>query len=67
MGLTKRLGCFKLTTQTHARRPVATNYLSQQLTTTKPNRVGLADITYIRTKEGWLYLATVIELYSRQG
>jgi len=62
----KRQRCFKRTTQRHAKRPVAANHLSQQFTTTKPNQVWLADITYIRTQEGWLYLAAVIDLYSRQ-
>ncbi len=62
----KRQRCFKRTTQAHAKRPVAANHLSQQFTATHPNQVWLADITYIRTKEGWLYLAAVIDLYSRQ-
>lgn len=63
----KRQRCYKRTTQAHAIRPVAANHLSQQFTATHPNQVWLADITYIRTQEGWLYLAAVIDLYSRQG
>jgi putative transposase len=62
----KRQRIFKRTTRQHASRPVAANHLSQQFTTTQPNQVWLADITYIRTKEGWLYLAAVIDLFSRQ-
>jgi putative transposase len=45
---------------------VAPNHLHQQFTITEPNRVWVTDITYIRTHEGWLYLAAVIDLFSRQ-
>lgn len=45
---------------------VAPNLLSQQFTVHAPNKVWVTDITYIRTHEGWLYLATVIDLFSRQ-
>jgi putative transposase len=45
---------------------VAPNLLSQQFTVTAPNKVWVTDITYISTHEGWLYLATVIDLFSRQ-
>ncbi len=62
----KRQGCFKRTTQRNAKRPIAANHLAQQFTATQPNQVWLADITYIRTREGWLYLAAVMDLYSRQ-
>lgn len=33
---------------------------------TEPNKVWVTDITYIRTYEGWLYLAVVLDLFSRQ-
>ena len=62
----KKQRCFRRTTQAHARQPVAANHLSQQFTAKQPNQVWLADITYVRTKEGWLYLAAVMDLYSRQ-
>lgn len=43
-----------------------TNHLQQCFLSAKPNDTWVSDITYIRTKEGWLYLATVIDLYSRK-
>jgi putative transposase len=45
---------------------VAENQLAQNFATTAPNRVWVTDITYVRTHEGWLYLAVVIDLFSRQ-
>ncbi len=42
------------------------NYLKQCFIADKPNDTWVSDITYIRTKEGWLYLATVLDLYSRK-
>jgi putative transposase len=46
--------------------PLALNLLDRQFTAPAPNRVWLADITYIPTKEGWLYLAVVLDLFSRR-
>jgi putative transposase len=45
---------------------VAPNHLQQQFDAVEPNRVWVTDITYIRTHEGWLYLAVVLDLFSRQ-
>jgi len=45
---------------------VAENVLDQDFTTTAPNKVWTADITFIRTGEGWLYLAVVMDLFSRR-
>jgi putative transposase len=45
---------------------VAPNHLNRQFTPDQPNRSWVTDITYIRTHEGWLYLAVVIDLFSRQ-
>jgi len=45
---------------------VAPNHLDRQFTPEQPNRSWVTDITYIRTHEGWLYLAVVIDLFSRQ-
>ena len=45
---------------------VAPNRLAQQFDVDAPNQVLVTDITYIRTQEGWLYLAVVLDLYSRQ-
>lgn len=45
---------------------VAPNRVQQQFDVREPNRVWVTDITYIRTHEGWLYLAVVLDLFSRQ-
>jgi putative transposase len=45
---------------------VAPNHLQRQFTTAQPNQSWVFDITYIRTHEGWLYLAIVVDLFSRQ-
>jgi putative transposase len=45
---------------------LAPNRLQRQFTTTEPNKVWVTDISYIRTGQGWLYLAVVIDLFSRQ-
>jgi transposase InsO family protein len=45
--------------------PVAANTLDRQFAVTAPNRVWAGDITYVWTREGWLYLAVVLDLYSR--
>jgi len=44
----------------------APNHLQQKFSVEAPNRVWVTDITYIRTHEGWLYLAAVLDLFSRQ-
>src|SRR3978361_1820377 len=46
--------------------PIAPNLLDRNFTATTPNRIWLADITYVETDQGWLYLATVMDLYSRK-
>lgn len=45
---------------------VAPNHLQRQFTVAKPNESWVTDITYIRTHEGWLYLAVVVDPFSRQ-
>jgi len=57
---------WKATTDSGHRLPVAANTLNRQFTVNEPNRVWAGDITYIWTAEGWLYLAVVLDLYSRQ-
>jgi transposase InsO family protein len=47
--------------------PVAPNLLDRDFSAEMPNRVWLADITYIPTDEGWLYLAVVLDLFSRKA
>lgn len=56
---------FKVTTQSKPSHPVAPNVLNQQFEAERPNEKWLADITYIATHEGWLYLAVVLGVYSR--
>ena len=46
--------------------PIAPNLLERNFTAAAPNRIWLADITYVETDQGWLYLATVMDLYSRR-
>jgi transposase InsO family protein len=46
--------------------PIAPNLLDRNFTATAPNRIWLADITYIETDQGWLYLAAILDLYSRR-
>lgn len=45
---------------------IAPNHVQQQFEVDAPNRIWVTDLTYIRTNEGWLYLAVVIDLFSRQ-
>ena len=56
---------FKATTNSNHRLPVAENLLKQDFTAKHPNEKWVSDITYIWTGEGWLYLAVVMDLYSR--
>ena len=46
--------------------PLAPNLLERNFTAVAPNRIWLADITYVETDQGWLYLAAVMDLYSRR-
>jgi transposase InsO family protein len=54
------------TTESNHDQPIAPNRLAQAPKATAPNQIWVADITYIETKEGWLYLAAVLDLYSRK-
>ncbi len=56
---------FRHTTDSKHDRPVADNLLDRQFDPAAPNAAWVADITYIPTREGWLYLAAVEDLYSR--
>lgn len=55
-----------ITTDSKHNLPVAENVLNQQFTAIAPNQKWVADITYLPTAEGWLYLAGVIDLFSRK-
>ncbi|MFT0891350.1 IS3 family transposase [Pseudochelatococcus sp. G4_1912] len=57
---------FKRTTDSHHAWPIAPNIIDQDFTASKPDEKWGADISYIWTREGWLYLAVVIDLYARR-
>lgn len=57
---------FKATTNSKHDYPVAPNVLNRNFTATKPNQLWVADITYIPTDEGWLYLAAIVDLFQRK-
>ena len=56
---------FKATTNSKHNLPVSDNLLNRKFNVELPNKYWVGDISYIHTKQGWLYLATVIDLYSR--
>jgi putative transposase len=57
---------FRRTTESGHGLPVAPNLLARCFTATSPNEVWVGDITYVWTVEGWMYLAVLIDLYSRR-
>jgi len=54
------------TTDSHHDLPIAPNRLGQKFAAERPNQVWLADISYVPTSEGWLYLAVVLDLFTRK-
>jgi len=56
---------FKATTNSKHTLPIAPNQLDRQFNVDNPDQAYVGDITYIHTQQGWLYLAVVIDLYSR--
>jgi putative transposase len=57
---------FKVTTNSSHKYPVAENILDRDFTTTRPAQKWVSDLTYILTKEGWLYLTVILDLYDRK-
>ncbi len=57
---------FRATTNSNHSLPVVENLLQQDFTGQRPNQVLVGDITYIATDEGWLYVAVVLDLFSRK-
>ena len=58
--------CFRVTTDSEHTLPVADNLLQQDFTASAPDQLWLTDITYIRTDEGWLYLAGIKDMCTRE-
>ena len=56
---------FRVTTDSNHSQPVAPNLLNREFNPARPNQAWVSDITYIWTTEGWLFLAVVMDLYSR--
>lgn len=57
---------YKATTNSNHSLPVAPNLLQQDFSASRPDEKWVSDITYVWTEEGWLYLAAVMDLYSRK-
>ena len=57
---------YKVTTNSDHKQPVFENVLDRQFDVTQPDQAYVGDITYLWTQEGWLYLAVIIDLYSRK-
>jgi putative transposase len=57
---------FKVTTDSKHNKPIHENYLSRQFYASTPNERWTSDITYVQTVQGWLYLAVIMDLFSRK-
>ncbi len=57
---------YKVTTNSKHKKPVFENVLNREFSPAAPDRAYASDITYVWTQEGWLYLAVVIDLFSRK-
>ena len=64
--LARRPKRFRITTDSAHDQPIAKNALDRKFEAAQPNRVWSTDITYVWTREGWLYLAIIIDLFSRR-
>jgi transposase InsO family protein len=62
----KQRRCYRNTTDSNHSLPVADNVLNREFTVAEPNRVWVTDITYLWTLEGWVYVAAVLDLFSRR-
>ena len=62
----KRKGKFKVTTDSNHNYPAAPNLLDRKFRATRPGEIWVSDITYVRTKNGWMYLTVIIDLYDRK-
>ncbi|MEJ5148867.1 MULTISPECIES: IS3 family transposase [Sphingobacterium] len=67
MGLRSKIGKkFKVTTDSKHSHKIMDNVLNREFTASEPSKVWVSDITYIHTKEGFLYLTTILDLYDRK-
>ena len=57
---------YKVTTNSNHNKHVSPNLVQQHFSATEPNKIWLGDITYVWTSSGWLYLAAVLDIYSRR-
>jgi putative transposase len=57
---------WKVTTNSNHKYPIVSNKLNRDFTTGRPSQVWVSDITYIGTKEGWLYLTVILDLWDRK-
>lgn len=62
----KQVKRFKCTTNSNHDKPIAPNLLGQQFAVERPNQAWSSDITYVWTNEGWVYVAGVKDLYSKE-
>lgn len=62
----KRRRRFKITTKSKNNKHIVPNRLNRQFYTPRPNKIWVGDVTFIATKTGWLYLAVMLDLYSRK-
>jgi len=62
----KQVKKFKATTDSNHNLPVAPNQLDQKFAMSEPNQAWVADITYVATEEGWLYLAAIKDLWNKE-
>lgn len=62
----KKHRLFKTTTRVNSTLPVADNHLQQDFSASKPNQKWVSDITYVWTAIGWLYVAAIMDLFSRK-
>jgi putative transposase len=64
--IAKKRRLFRKTTQVNPKQAAACNLLKQDFQAKKPNEKWLSDITYIKTQEGWLYVAAILDCFSRK-
>lgn len=57
---------YRITTHSKHNLPIANDLVKRRFMVSEPNKIWASDITYIRTEEGWLYLAVIMDLYSRR-